>query len=478
MPWRDTGAPVRMQRVAVVSPSARLRDALVVVAAAGTVQLDVAAPDGTPRANPVRELLQGLHVEEPVTPRLSRQAPDVADLARSGRADLLAGEAALQEVMAAAVVRGDVAAVAGWTPAESLPSLVDRLAPTGTAAAPLPRPRGVDPPTLLHSGGRVRRSFAPLVDTYATVPYADVDPTYIAGAAYVVMFGMMFGDVGHGLLLVLAGLLLRRGRPAWAAGARRVWPFVVAAGGAATVFGLLYGECFGPTGLVPVLWLRPLDHPITLLGMALGVGAVLLSGAYAVGTVNRWREGGWPLALVSASGLAGAAVFAGAGVVLLGAVTHVGWVTVTGAVVATGGLVLCYVGFLSAAGGGAAGVTQATVELFDTTLRLGANVVSFTRLAAFGLTHAALGLIVWELTADLWRRGGGLVVVAVVAFLVGNAVAFALEALIAGVQALRLSYYELFSRVFATEGSAFTPWRIPVDDAGVVVLAMGAGEAS
>ena len=229
---------------------------------------------------------------------------------------------------------------------------------------------------------------------------------------------------------------------------------------------------------MPVLWLQPLDHPVTLLGVALGVGAVLLSGAYAVGIVNRWREGGWPFALVSASGLAGAAVFAGIGVVLLGAVTHVGWVAVTGAVVATVGLVLCYVGFLAAAGGGAAGVTQATVELFDTTLRLGANVVSFARLAAFGLTHAALGLIVWELTVDLWHRGGGLVVAAALAFVVGNAVAFALEALIAGVQALRLSYYELFSRVFTSEGTPFTPWRIPVADAGIDVVAVGAGEAS
>ncbi len=47
-------------------------------------------------------------------------------------------------------------------------------------------------------------------------------------------------------------------------------------------------------------------------------------------------------------------------------------------------------------------------------------------------------------------------------FVVGNALAFALEALVAGIQALRLEYYELFSRVFATEGRPFRPWQLPV----------------
>ena len=95
-------------------------------------------------------------------------------------------------------------------------------------------------------------------------------------------------------------------------------------------------------------------------------------------------------------------------------------------------------------------------------VRLGSNVVSFARLAAFGLTHAALGAVVWGATTALWLRGGAAVVAAVLVFLVGNAVAFALEALVAAVQALRLEYYELFSRVFEGEGRPFRPWHLPV----------------
>ena len=47
-------------------------------------------------------------------------------------------------------------------------------------------------------------------------------------------------------------------------------------------------------------------------------------------------------------------------------------------------------------------------------------------------------------------------------FVLGNALAFALEALVAGIQAMRLEYYELFSRLFVTQGRPFRPWHLPV----------------
>jgi len=92
---------------------------------------------------------------------------------------------------------------------------------------------------------------------------------------------------------------------------------------------------------------------------------------------------------------------------------------------------------------------------------MGTNTVSFARLAAFGLTHAALGQVVWSGTTGLWRRGAALWIAAGAVFVVGNTVAFALEGLVAGVQALRLEYYELFSRIFVSEGRPFRPWRAP-----------------
>ena len=212
---------------------------------------------------------------------------------------------------------------------------------------------------------------------------------------------------------------------------------------------------------MPVLWISPLDHVVTLLLVAMGAGAVMLAGAYALGTINRWREGGWPSALYASSGIAGTALFLGAGVMAAGWYFHHGALLAGGGFLALAGLVLAAAGFLAEAGSGGAGRVQAAVEVFDLVVRLGSNVVSFTRLAAFGLTHAALGLLVWEGTRALWHRGGFLAAAAVVVFVAGTALAFGLEALVAAIQALRLEYYELFSRVFVTQGRPFRPWDVP-----------------
>ncbi len=289
------------------------------------------------------------------------------------------------------------------------------------------------------------------------MPYADIDPSRLAGLAYVVMFGMMFGDVGHGAILMVLGLALRGRRTGRLARLAQGWTFVAGAGLMSVAFGVLYGEAFGPTGLLPVVWLDPLTSPIPLLVAAVGLGAVLLALAYAVGTVNRVREGGWGYALYARSGVAGSALFTAAALLTWGLVAHLTPLVVIAAVVAVAALALVFTGLLIEAGGGASGVMQAVVELFDTVVRLGSNIVSFARLAAFGLTHAALLMIVWDGTTGLWGSGWR-AAAAVLLFVVGNVVTFALEALVAGIQALRLEYYELFSRIFQSEGRPFRPW--------------------
>ena len=458
MHWLDAVAPVRMTRITLVAPEDALRDVLVRVADSGTVEIDL--PDG--RQAPPSEMAARLqHAgQAPSAPGLSAEQPDLDRLEQAGRYDLLAGEAQLEEYAAAAAKRPGVAALAGWIPAKRLPAVAASVAEVGGAVVPRRHPPGIEAPTLLRDTS-LRGSLNPLVQTYGTVPYADVDPTWPAWVAYVLMFGMMFGDAGQGVLLVAAALVLRAGWPRWARRYRRAWPFVGGVGVAATGFGLLYGECFGPTGLVPTVWLDPLSHPTTLLLVAAGIGVILLALAYGLGTINRWREGGWPAALYAPSGIAGVSLFLGAGAAAAGWYLRQALLTGAGALVAVAGLALALIGFLAEAGGGGTGTMQASVEAFDFVVRLGSNVVSFTRLAAFGLTHAALGMLVWEGTRALWARGGVLALGGVILFAAGTALAFSLEALVAAIQALRLEYYELFSRVFVAQGRPFRPWRLP-----------------
>ena len=246
MPWRDLPAPIAMRRIAVVAPTRRWRTVLVAMADSGMVEPEESthAPgiDGwatTPAA-----------VTASGGPLPTAEPPDMDALRTAGRAELVAGEAELQRVSDAALQRDQITALAGWAPAAAIEPLAERLAPLGGSVVEMPDPVGVDVPTALpprRSSGALR----PLVDTYATVPYRDVDPVWFATVAYVVMFGMMFGDVGDGLVLVVGALLLRRTQRPRLARVRHLWPLIVALGAMAAVFGLLYGEAFGPTGLVP-----------------------------------------------------------------------------------------------------------------------------------------------------------------------------------------------------------------------------------
>lgn len=456
--WRDQLVPISMQRVVVAAPTSRFRRVLVEVADFGRFQPDASASgvDG-----PATTLMSRASNPASATPELSSTDTAPQDL-NSLSPSQLAGEASLEQQINAAVTTSSCSVLPGWVASSEASELAARITPFGGAVGHLPRPRGVMPPTASSPSG-LGRKLRPLIDTYATVPYRDIDPTIFAALTYVIMFGMMFGDVAHGAALVMIGVAAHFSSAARFAAAHRVALFLVGAGLAAIVFGFLYGEAFGPTGLVPTLWLRPLEEPETLLVTGLVVGSVLLAITFVIGSINRWRESGWGTALYDGAGVGGALLFSGTAAVIAEFVLDsLAWLRPFGAGVAALGAALVFIGLVANAGANAEGTLQAVIEMFDTLLRLGSNIVSFTRLAAFGLTHAVITEVVWDGTTALWSQSGiGPVLGAALLFTIGNIAAFALSGLVGAIQALRLEYYELFSRLFVTEGRPFQPWHVP-----------------
>ena len=459
MPLLERLAALPMVRVGLTAPTSRLRRVLVETADIGVFEPDPTGPDTGARHGVAGESTPTLPAA-----RLCEEPVSEAELVVAGRHDLLDGERQLERVAASAHRTQQCSILTGWLPRHELDHLRTRVAPHGGAVVELTPRYGLTPPTAHEDRRSTTAALRPLVSTYATIPYHDIDPTWFAGVAYMVMFGMMFGDVGHGLALVGLGAaaVMMRGGPL--ARLSRAAPFLIGAGSASVLFGFLYGEAFGPTGLVPTLWIRPLGEPETLLLAGLVGGSCLLAVTFVLAAVNRWREGGPSLALYAFSGIAGAMLFAGAATVITGIVAEMPWVWQVGLGVAALGAALTFVGLLVQAGRGASAIARAFVEMFDSLLRLASNVVSFTRLAAFGLTHAVITGVVWDGSVGLWERSTApATAAAVVLFAVGNAVAFGLGALVGAIQALRLEYYELFSRLFATEGRPFVPWHLPVE---------------
>ena len=467
MRWRDTLEPTRMARVALVAPADRLRQVLVVVADAGVTQLErIGEPAPGPAGEALERALRQQVAAAPTAtlagPRILAEPPDAAALEQAGRLEELAGEVELEHATASALRHGAVVAIVGWSPAAAVATLADRLAPLGGAVVRLPFPRWPAPPTLVDVHRRNRRL-----------------PTARGHLRHRAVRGPESGGVGRHRLRRDVRDDVRRCRPRGAAPwpldccspsggcgrlsrFRRFAPFVIGAGLASICFGLAFGEFFGPTHVVPTLWMAPLDDPTTLLAVAIAVGAALhrrrlragdhqpLARRGAGACRARVRGTGWRRALSRARG-----AWPSAGT------RHATVMLVAGGVLAAFGLGLVALGSYLTAGPGPGRSAEAGVESFDAVVRIGTNTVSFARLAAFGLTHAALCAVVWSGTTWLWGHGPASWLAAVALFVAGNVVAFALEGLVVGVQALRLEYYELFSRIFVDEGRPFRPWHVP-----------------
>ena len=101
------------------------------------------------------------------------------------------------------------------------------------------------------------------------------------------------------------------------------------------------------------------------------------------------------------------------------------------------------------------------IETLETGINLFANTLSFMRVAAFSLNHVALALAIFTLANGLGTAGHWLTIV------LGNIVIIVLEGGIVAIQALRLMYYEGFSRFFSGDGTEFVPLRLSSQQARV-----------
>ena len=343
-------------------------------------------------------------------------------------------------------------------PARSFRRSSERLAAVGAAAVELRRPALVEPPTLLRPR-RLARPFRPLVDTYGAARYADLDPTPVRRRLVRVH---VRDDVRRRRRTAScsrrSGLLLRRSRSARLAARcarcgrspwRAAWPRPRSASSTAR-------RSARPASCRPSGWRRSTSRS--------GCSRSAVGGRCAAAG-RQLRDGHrQPLARGRAPG--GAAGALGdrrvRGVRRRRAARRSGstWAwhardSPAGSRSSSAARSCSSPASPPTRASRAPRSPQALVEVFDAVVRVGANLISFTRLAAFGLMHAALGAVVLDGARGLWGAGAdGRARRRSLVFVVGNAAAFALEALVAGVQAMRLEYYELFSRLFAGRGRA------------------------
>lgn len=370
----------------------------------------------------------------------------------SAAAETLAMAMPYAELSEALRCRGGLAALTGWAPKAEVPELEGRLqARLGmpwvlTAHDPVP---GEIPPSLVQHH-RLLRPFAALVKNYGVPRYGEFDPTLFFAFTYVAMFGMMYGDVGHGAVIAFAGLFFGQRLKGFG-------PFVTAAGIASLVFGFLYGSVFGFEGWLSPLWVAPLSDPERMLRVALywGIGFILLTTALTV--YNRINERRLVEALCDGKGLAGLLFYVGSiyGVWRWLAERRFSILEALGIGLPLA-IVLAYHWRKNRVPFGER-LLVVSIESFETIMAYLSGTFSFLRVAAFSLNHVALAVAVLAL-ADMMDTAGHWTTV-----VIGNVFSLVLEGGIVTIQVLRLEYYEGFSRFFGGDGREFRPLTLSRD---------------
>lgn len=317
---------------------------------------------------------------------------------------------------------------------------------------------GGKPPTKLKNPW-ILKPFELFVEMYGLPAYHEMDPTLFVALTYTLMFGIMFGDVGQGAVLVVGGVLLYRLKGMRLAG------IIAAAGVWSVAFGFLYGSVFGFEEAIPALWMKPNGDIMGTLMIAVGFGAALILVAMVLNVVNALRAKEYGRLLFHQSGLAGLLCY--------------GFVVVCAALLATGRqlpamvLVGAAVGIPLAAvlmkeplcrlleredkifpeGSKAMFFVEALVDGFDVVLSYATNTISFVRVGAFALSHAGMMGVVMTLAGLEKGNPNWFIIV------FGNVLVAGLEGLVVGIQVLRLEYYEMFSRFYSGTGKPFEAFR-------------------
>lgn len=322
-----------------------------------------------------------------------------------------------------------------------------------------------EPPTKLDNP-KIFKPFEMFVQMYGLPAHNEMDPTMFVGLTYSFIFGAMFGDVGQGLLLLIGGALIYHFKKAPLAG------IIATAGIFSTIFGFLFGSIFGFEDVIPALWMRPIDNMTTLpfLGKlntvfiaAVGFGMLLIMVAMVLHIINAARAKDVGDMWFDANGVAGLVFYAAVVITIVLFLT--GNPLPAGIVMAVMfGVPLILILFKEPLTrmiqkradkmeeSKAMFLVEGFFEMFETLLSYFSNTISFIRIGAFAVSHAAIMEVVLQLAGAESGHPNWIGVV------FGNLFVCGFEGLIVGIQVLRLEYYEMFSRFYKGSGRAFDPY--------------------
>lgn len=363
---------------------------------------------------------------------------------------------------------GERFSITGFVVEEDVPKLKEsfsNLKEVEIEVRPAHSDKRLSPPTKLKNGW-FARPFSMFVEMYGTPEYEGIDPTPFVAFTYSLLFGIMFGDLGQGLVLILVGYLFYKWK------GMRLGEIGMRIGIFSSIFGVVYGSVFGNEELLNPLYKTVFglsEKPVevmtsnfipVLLVMAVGLGAVLIVISIGINLYLQIKNKNYGELFFSQNGIAGLVFYislVGGGAYQLMSQTSVITNPLFAIVFLLVPLVLIFLKealerkmekkemFPDGFGGF---FVESFFELFEICLSFITNTISYLRVGGFVLSHAGMMMAVM-LIMDMAGGAGWIVMI------LGNIFVMCLEGMIVGIQVLRLEFYEMFSRYFTGNGIMF-----------------------
>ncbi|MCK9287848.1 MAG: V-type ATPase 116kDa subunit family protein [Sphaerochaetaceae bacterium] len=332
--------------------------------------------------------------------------------------------------------------------------------------------------------------FQKIVNNYHIPEYGTINPTPFVAITYLAMFGLMFGDAGQGLVIALIGLLglryyRRKGEKAGegkmiTSNLSRLFVYL---GCASIIAGILFGSYFGFPLFKP-LWFDyhsavmgnsghsdALAHDVYwVLGLTIKFGIGVIGLGLVLNWINLIKKKAWFVLVFDKNGIIGGWMFA-IGVWAATFFVQSGYKTFPQGVFLPIAIIIPAIALLAkvpvhhaieqrndAKSEKSLGslimdsIMEWVVDMLEIFSGFLANTLSFMRVAGLGIAHVSL-MAAFAQMADLVENTVGKIAIMVL----GNALVIALEGLSAGIQSLRLNYYEFFSKYYTGKGFAYNP---------------------
>ena len=366
----------------------------------------------------------------------------------------------------------------GWMPAEREEEL-SRVFEDYTCAYETRDPKEEEYPDVpvKLKNNRVTDGLNMVTNMYSLPAYGTVDPNPLMAPFFIVFFGLMFADIGYGILMILAALFaLAKIKPQ--EGSLSFCRLLLWGGIATTIAGFMTGSLFSDApkqiydvicaskGIEPT-WqglprlFSPTEDSILVLVGSLILGWLHLNTGMVVSFVQKWKHGNKADAIWEEGSLwvllIGAVIFA------LKKLNVLPWIP---NVVAMAALIIGVVMLLFGAGRNAKGfgkVTAAFGCIYNTATGWFGDILSYSRIMALMLAGGVVGQV-FNTVAIMPAKNGGINAVTVIAFVVifllGHAMNFGLNLLGCYVHDLRLQCLEFFGKFYQDGGKPFKPLKL------------------